>query len=104
MGKEYTLEYKKEAIKLAKEIGNKQAARELGVPDNTLYGWLKKESVGEIDLGNGTRTPSNVLNLAEEVKALRQKVREQEKEIALLNKERTFLEEATRFFAASRQK
>jgi len=37
------MEYKKEAVKLAKEIGTKQASVELGVPNSTLYGWLEKE-------------------------------------------------------------
>ena len=104
MVKEYTMEYKKEAIKLAKEVGTKQAAMELGVPKGTLYGWLKKESIGDIDLGMGSRTPLNALSLAEEIKVLRAKNREYEKENARLNKVNTFLEEATRFFAASRQK
>ena len=104
MVKEYTIEYKKEAIKLAKEVGTKQAAMELGVPKGTLYGWLKKEKIGEIDLGAGSRTPSNALSLVEEIKALREKNKEYEKENARLNKINTFLEEATRFFAASRQK
>ena len=44
MGKEqktYEKEYKEQAIKLAKEIGAAKAARELGVPKGTLYGWQK---------------------------------------------------------------
>ena len=32
-GKQYSEEYKKEAVKLAKEIGNKAAAEDLGIPD-----------------------------------------------------------------------
>jgi len=102
--KEYTMEYKKEAIKLAKEIGSKQAAVELGVPVSTLYGWLNKEKSGEIDLGLGSRTPSNLLSLTEEIKMLREKNKEYEKENARINKINAFLEEATRFFAANRQK
>jgi len=102
--KEYTSEYKKETVKLAKEVGVKQASLELDVPKGTLYGWLEKEKTGEIDLGVGSRTPSNVLSLAEEIKVLREKNKEYEKENARLNKINTFLEEATRFFAASRQK
>lgn len=102
--KEYTMEYKKEAVKLAKERGTTQAAIELGVPKGTLYGWVKKEKTGEIDLGVGSRTPSNALSLAEEIKVLREKNREYEKENARLAKINTFLEEATRFFASSRQK
>ena len=35
----YTKEYKAQAVKLVLEIGITKAARELGIPDNTLYGW-----------------------------------------------------------------
>lgn len=102
--KEYTVEYKKEAIKLAKEIGTKQASAELNVPKGTLYGWLEKEKTGEIDLGAGSRTPTNVLSLAEKIKELQEKNKEYEKENAKLKKLNAFLEEASRFFAASQQK
>ena len=48
---------------------------ELGVPKGTLYGWFKKEETGDIDLGAGSRTPSNALSLAAEIKILREKTR-----------------------------
>ena len=36
----YGKEYKEQAVTLAKEIGAEKAARELGVPKGTLYGWM----------------------------------------------------------------
>ena len=35
--KQYDQEYKVQAVKLAKEIGQAKAAKELGIPKNTLY-------------------------------------------------------------------
>ena len=35
--RQYDQEYKIQAVKLAKEIGQAKAARELGIPKNTLY-------------------------------------------------------------------
>ena len=35
--RQYDHEYKVQAVKLAKEIGQAKAAEELGVPRNTLY-------------------------------------------------------------------
>ena len=43
--KEYTMEYKIEAVKLAKEIGVAKAMAELGIPKGTLYGWIANDIV-----------------------------------------------------------
>lgn len=40
--KQYDMEYKVQAVKLAHEIGGQRAAEELGIPKNTLYGWMRK--------------------------------------------------------------
>ena len=39
--RQYDHEYKVQAVKLAKEIGQAKAAKELGVPKNTMYGWIR---------------------------------------------------------------
>ena len=102
--KHYDHEYKVQAVKLAKEIGQGKAARELGIPKNTMYGWVRASRLGRLDLGAGTQTPQSAMTLNEEVIRLRQQVKAQEKEIRRLEKENAFLEEASAFFAASRQK
>ncbi len=55
--KQYDEEFKKQSVKLAKEIGNKAAANELGIPKGTLGTWLRKARSGDIDTGSGTRSP-----------------------------------------------
>ena len=100
----YDHEYKIQAVKLAKEIGQAKAARELGIPKNTLYGWMRARRQGSLDLGAGTQTPDSAMTLNEELIRLRQQLKEQEKEIRRLKKENEFLEEASAFFAASRLK
>ena len=40
--KQYENEYKVQAVKLAKKIGAVNAANELQIPVNTLYGWIQK--------------------------------------------------------------
>ena len=102
--KSYDREYKAQAVKLAKEIGQAKAARELGVPKNTLYGRVRASRLGNLDLGVGTQTPESAMTLNGELKQLRQQIKEQEKEIRRLKKENEFLEEASAFFAASRLK
>lgn len=100
----YTKEYKIQAVKLALEIGITKASRELGVPDNTLYGWRRAYQDGRLDLGPGTQTPQGAMTLAEEVNMLRKQVKDLKKENRRLQEENDFLEEASAFFAASRQK
>ncbi len=42
----YDHEFKTQALKLAKEIGGAKAARELGIPANTLHGWMRAVRIG----------------------------------------------------------
>ena len=100
----YTEEFKAQAIKLAKEVGSKRAAEELGIPKNTLGTWLHKAKTGEADPGAGKQAPETALTLAAEVQELRKQLKAQEKEIKRLNELNEFLEEASAFFAASRRK
>ena len=100
--KQYDKEYKIQALKLTQEIGSTRAAKEPGIPINTLYGWMRAQKEGRLECG--ARTPENAMSLSEEVMMLRKQVKEQEKEIRRLNELNEFLEEVGAFFAASRQK
>ena len=100
----YDHEYKVQAVKLAKEIGGAKAAKELGIPEGTIYTWLKAVRTGKLDIGESAHTPESAMNLAEELTMLRKRVKDQDKEIRRLKEENEFLEEASAFFAASRRK
>lgn len=102
--KQYDEKFKKQAIKLAKEIGNTAAAKELGIPKGTLGTWMSKARVGEIDTGLGTRASEESLNLAQQLQAANKRIKELEKKKHELEKLNEFLEEASTFFAASRRK
>ena len=102
--RKYEKEYKVQAVKLAKEIGAGKAAKELGIPVDTLYGWQKAVREGRLDAGPGSHTPGTAMSLAEELAALRKQVKAQEREIRRLKEENEFLAEASAFFAASRRK
>lgn len=103
-GRQYNEEFKKQAILLAKEIGNAAAATELGIPKGTLGTWVHKAKAGEIDTGSGTRNPEESMNLAGQLQAAHKRIKEQEKRIRELEKLNEFLEEASAFFATSRRK
>ena len=102
--RKYDMEYKIQAVKLAKELGGAKAATELGIPENTMYAWTKAAREGRLNVGSGSHTPETAMNLAEELALLRRQAKEQGKEIRRLKEENEFLEEASAFFAASRRK
>lgn len=102
--RKYDMEFKIQAVKLAKELGGAKAAVELGIPENTMYAWTKASREGRLDTGPGSHTPETAMSLAEELAVLRRQVKEQEKEIRRLKEENEFLEEASAFFAAGRRK
>ena len=76
--RQYDHEYKVQAVKLAKEIGQAKAAKELGIPKNTMYGWVRANRLGNLDLGAGSQTPQSAMTLNEALIRLRQQVKEQE--------------------------
>ena len=102
--RKYDEEFKRQAVKLAKEVGTKTAVEELCIPKSTLLTWMSKAKAGEIDTGSGTRTCEESLNLAQQLQAANKKIKEQEKKIRELEELNEFLEEASAFFAASRRK
>ena len=104
MRRKYDKEYKIQAVKLAKEINVSRAAKELRIPEGTIRTWLKNAEIGILYLGEKTHTASEARSVVEEIAELRKHIKEQDKEINRLKKENEFLEEASVFFAASRQK
>jgi transposase len=102
--KSYDNEYKAQAVKLAQEIGGHKAAVELGIPDGTIYCWIKAFKEGRLESNQAVHTPTNALTLNEEIIQLKKRLKEQDKEIRRLKEENEFLEEASAFFAASRRK
>ena len=102
--RKYSKEDKIQAVKLAVEIGQAKAAAELGISPNTIAGWMRSARIGRLDVGEGVLPKDRKLSSSEMVAILEQKVREQDKEIRELKEMNAFLEEASAFFAASRQK
>ena len=86
--KQYTNEFKAEAVQLARSSGKPvaQIARDLGLKENILYRWMK--IFGSPNDGSGKITP----NEHEELMRLR-------REIRILKEERDILKKAAAYFA-----
>ena len=89
--KQYENEYKVQAVKLAKKTGAANAAKELQIPVNTLYGWIRKAKSGSIDIGCGERSPEESQNIAEENQQLKKRIKALEKENKRLSEINKFL-------------
>jgi len=82
MKKEYSEEFRKEAVCLAQEgsVSMAQVARELGVNHNTLYNWVEKYGV------KPDRSVGDDEDLAAENKRLRRELKRAELERDILKK------------------
>ena len=79
--KSYDNEFKAQAVKLAQEIGGHKAAKELGIPDGTIYCWIKAFKEGRLSANEAVHSPMTALSLNDELIELRKRVKEQDKEI-----------------------
>lgn len=95
--KQYDEEFKKQAVKLAKEIGNKAAADELGIPKGTLGTWLRKTRSVEVDTDSGTPSQEDSMNLAQQLVAANKRIKELEKKNRELEELSELLEETSVF-------
>lgn len=89
----YSEEFKREAIRLSDEIGNKKAAAQLGIPYYTLADWRN----------HSKHKPKNTGVELKETE-LRIRNRELEKENAELRQANEILKDALGFFAKDRKK
>ena len=87
--RQYTDEYKVQAVSLVDSLGLAGAARKLGISAKTLANWVRLPRAGASE-GNGARR--SVSELEAEVSRLRA-------ENATLRMERDFLKKTTAYFA-----
>jgi transposase len=86
----YNRQFRDEACKLVREKGYAaaQAARELGIPTQTLHNWLKQ------------RKAASVPTLSGDPAVLQVHIRELEGQVHRLEMERDILKKATAYFAS----
>ncbi len=102
--RQYDKEFKVQAIKLAKEIGNTAASKQLNIPKNTLSTWVSKAGLGRANKAIKNQSVEEAINFAEQLQAANKRIRELEKINKELEELNEFLADASAFFAASRRK
>jgi transposase len=96
----YTKAFKEQAMRLVteQEYTPTAAARELGIPDNTLSQWLKKAGWRRLDKA-ASKPSLPAPALSDDPAVLKIRVRQLEDEIRRLRMEKDILKKATAFFA-----
>ena len=71
----YTNEFKFEAVKLGHSVGMSEASRRLGIPDSSLFNWVRLERKGKLGTSAGvSATPRSAKELEVEVDRLRREL------------------------------
>jgi transposase len=55
--RQYTDEFKVEAVRLGESIGNSRAAKRLGIPDSSLWNWIRLNRAGKLRVPEGSAMP-----------------------------------------------
>ena len=74
--RQYPDEFKVEAVRLAESVGGNQAAKRLGIPDSSLWNWLRLHRAGKLKATQGTsgHTKPGVGDLEAENERLRREL------------------------------
>ena len=89
----YTNEFKFEAVKLGHSVGMSEASRRLGMPDSSLFNWVRLERAGKLGSSAAvTATPRSAKELEAEVDRLR-------RELASAKVDNEILKKAAAYFA-----
>ncbi len=81
--KQYTSEFRDEALKLAERIGVAAAARELSLYESQLYTWRSK-------LKNALSSSVREQEMATEITRLKRQLAERDEELVILQKAATY--------------
>lgn len=56
--RQYTGEFKVEAVRLAEAVGAGVAAKRLGIPESSLWNWIRLSRAGKLQVGATAGTPA----------------------------------------------
>ena len=90
----YNAEFKIEAVRLGESIGGNQAAKRLGVPESSLWNWMRLSRSGRLKAAHGTADP--VKRSVTEVEAENARLR---RELASTKLDLEIVKKAAAYFA-----
>ena len=92
--RQYTEEFKVEAVRLGESMGGNQAAKRLGIPESSLWNWMRLSRAGKL---KATGTPAGAVKRSvSEVEAENARLR---KELASTKLDLEIVKKAAAYFA-----
>ena len=92
--RQYTDEFKVEAVRLGESIGGNQAAKRLGIPESSLWNWMRLSRAGKLEAAVGSAAA--VKRSITEVEAENARLR---KELASTKLDLEIVKKAAAYFA-----
>jgi transposase len=92
--RQYTNEFKVEAVRLGESIGGNQAAKRLGIPESSLWNWIKLSRAGKLQAADGAAV--SVKRSVTEVEAENARLR---RELASTKLDLEIVKKAAAYFA-----
>ena len=92
--RQYSDEFKVEAVRLGESIGGNQAAKRLGIPDSSLWNWIRLQRAGKLKAAEGAAVP--VKRSLTEVEAENSRLR---RELASTKLDLEIVKKAAAYFA-----
>ena len=94
--RQYTGEFKAEAVRLGESIGGNAAAKRLGVPQSTITNWIRRSKAGTLssnDVAPAKRSPSE---LESEVARLRRELTNAKLDLEIVKKAAAYFAKESR--------
>ena len=90
LNRQYTDEFKIEAVRLSESIGGSQAAKRLGIPDSSLWNWIRLSRAGKLKAADGAATPlkRSVSEVEAENRRLRRELASTKLDLEIVKKRR----------------
>ena len=90
----YTDEFKVESVRLGESIGGNQAAKRLGIPESSLWNWMRRKR-----LGNLTAVTSGAIAVKRSSSELEAEIDRLRRELANAKQDLDIVKKAAAYFA-----
>ncbi len=94
--RQYTDEFKAEAVRLADSIGGNPAAKQLGVPQSTITNWVRRSKTGTLSLTEAVPARRRVSELEAENARLRRELANTKLDLEIVKKAAAYFAKESR--------